>query len=114
MTFLERAVVRSRYADNPDVFIAASPLFRVHPEAPPFFVLHGTADSVIPVEEAREFVAALTKVSRSTVGYLELAGAQHAFELFASPRARHTATAVESFLNSVWSRRTAATSLTMT
>lgn len=109
MTFLERAVVRRRYAESPDVFTAASPLYRVHPQAPPFFVLHGSADSLIPVEEAREFVGALKQVSRSAVGYLELSGAQHAFELFGSPRARHTATAVESFLNSVWTRRTAAT-----
>jgi acetyl esterase/lipase len=109
MTFLEHAVVRERYADRPEVFSAASPLYRVHPDAPPFFVLHGTADSLIPVEEGREFVDALRKVTRSTVGYVELAGAQHAFEVFGSPRARHTATAVESFLNSVWTRRTAPT-----
>jgi acetyl esterase/lipase len=106
MPFLERAVVRKRFADAPEVFREASPLCRVHPEAPPFFVVHGAADSLIPVEEGREFVDALRKVSSSTVGYLELPGAQHAFELFASPRARHTATAVESFLNSVWTRRT--------
>jgi acetyl esterase/lipase len=104
--FLERAVVRKRFVDAPEVFREASPLYRVHPEAPPFFVVHGTADSLIPVEEGREFVDALRKVSSSAVGYLEVPGAQHAFDLFGSPRARHTATAVESFLNSVWTRRT--------
>jgi acetyl esterase/lipase len=109
MTFLEHAVVRERYADRPEVFSAASPLYRVHPDAPPFLVLHGTADSLIPVEEGREFVDALKNVSRSTVGYVELAGAQHAFEVFGSPRARHTAAAVESFLNSVWTRQTTRT-----
>lgn len=105
MPFLERAVVRKRYADEPEVFRAASPLYRVHPQAPPFFVIHGSADSLIPVEEGREFVDALRGVSLDTVGYLELPGAQHAFEVFGSPRARHTATAVESWLNSVWTRR---------
>lgn len=109
MAFLERLVVRKRYAEAPDVFLAASPLRRVHAAAPPFFVLHGTADSLIPVEEAQEFVRALKEVSRSTVGYLELPGAQHAFEVFGSPRARHTASAVETFLNSTWSCRTART-----
>lgn len=105
MAFLERAVVHRRYAEAPEVFEAASPVRRVHPEAPPFFVLHGDADSLIPVEEAREFVEALRAVSREPVGYAELPGAQHAFELFGSPRGRHTAVAVEAFLNSVRTRR---------
>jgi acetyl esterase/lipase len=107
MAFLERLVVRRPFDEQPEAYRAASPVLRVHPDAPPFFVLHGDADSLIPVEEAREFVEALRSVSRSPVGYAEFPGAQHAFEVFGSPRARHAAAAVETFLNSVWSLRPA-------
>ena len=65
----------------------------------------GRADSVIPVEEARPFVKELRAVSGAPTVYAELPGAQHAFELFGSPRARHSARAVERFLNLVWTAR---------
>jgi acetyl esterase/lipase len=39
----------------------------VHADAPPFFILHGTDDSVIPVQEGRDFVAALSAVSTAPV-----------------------------------------------
>jgi acetyl esterase/lipase len=71
---------------------------RVHSDAPPFFVLHGRDDSVIPVAEARQFAAALREASKSPVAYAELPGAQHAFDIFGSPRARHSAAAIERFL----------------
>jgi acetyl esterase/lipase len=65
----------------------ASPLFLPHVDAPPFFVLHGTHDSLIPIEDTRHFVAALRAVSTSPVAYVELPGAQHAFDMFNSVRA---------------------------
>jgi acetyl esterase/lipase len=107
VAFLERFVVKHRRADNPQVFLDASPVNRVRPDAPPFFVLHGSDDSVIPVSEARRFVAALRATSRSPVGYAELPGAQHAFDVFGSPRARHSAAATQRFLAWVYATRTA-------
>ena len=55
----------------------ASPIARVHRNAPPFLVIHGSKDSVIPVEQARNFVERLRAVSHSMVGYLGLPGAGH-------------------------------------
>ncbi len=80
----------------------ASPITLVHPDAPPFFVLHGTNDSLIPVGEGREFVEALREVSNSPVIYAEIPHAQHAFDFFGSPRGHYTADAVAEFLN--WAR----------
>ncbi|MFP6665228.1 MAG: alpha/beta hydrolase [Deltaproteobacteria bacterium] len=77
---------------------AASPLHRITDAAPPFFVLHGEKDSLIPVREARTFVAVLRERSRASVAYLELPGAQHAFEIFASLRALLTVKAVGHWL----------------
>lgn len=83
---LERLVLRARYENDPEAFLRASPIERVHAGAPPFFVVHGGADSVIPVIGARTFVERLREVSRSPVVYLELPRAGHAFDVMPSLR----------------------------
>lgn len=99
--FLGRVVLKRRFSEAPEAFRAASPVHRVHADAPPFFVIHGTHDSLAPVEEARAFVAALREVSKAPVAYAELPGAQHAFEVFHSLRCRDTVHAVDRFLAAV-------------
>ena len=79
-----------------------SPIRRLRADAPPFFVLHGTDDSLIPVGEAREFVEELRAVSKNPVAYAELPYAQHAFDIFGSPRAHKSAEAVARFLSWVY------------
>lgn len=96
---LQRLVVKKSLKKDPHVYRDASPITRVRPDAPPFFVLHGVDDSLIPVPEAREFVAALKDVSKETVVYSEIPHAQHAFDFFGSPRGYYTAYAVEKFLS---------------
>jgi len=59
---------------------------RVHSEAPPFLIVHGDRDTLAPVEDAQVFAEDLRRASRSPVMYTELRGAQHAFDIFASPR----------------------------
>ena len=86
----------------PDTYRAASPMTYVGPDAPPFFILHGSNDSLVPVEQARAFSARLRDTSTSPVVYAELPEAQHAFDIFGSPRAAHTAVAVEQFLAEVY------------
>jgi len=82
-----------------DDYIAASPLDRIAEDAPPFFVIHGTLDSLVPVREARGFVQRLREVSKNPVAYVELAGAQHAFDLFPSVRSAHVVHGVGIFLD---------------
>ena len=91
MRFLERIVVKRSQARHPEVFLAASPIDQTHASAPPFLVVHGSADAIIPVAEARSFVARLRAVSRAKVGYIELPGLGHGFDLI---DARHTAPVV--------------------
>ena len=64
LILLQRLVVKKRLTKHLQVYRDASPITRVRPDAPPFFVLHGDDDSLIPVPEAREFVAALRDVSK--------------------------------------------------
>ena len=61
--FLERVVVKRKIAKHPDIFRNASPIHRVHADAPPFLVVHGSGDSVIPVAQARSFVERLRATS---------------------------------------------------
>jgi acetyl esterase/lipase len=100
---LERFVMKRPFAAHRDEYARASPMHRVHPDAPPFLVIHGTHDSLAPVGEARLFVELLRKTSRATVGYIELPAAQHAFEVFHSPRTSFVVRAVDRFLASVHS-----------
>ncbi|HEY0225005.1 MAG TPA: alpha/beta hydrolase [Mycobacterium sp.] len=100
--FLERVVVQRRIARRPEVFRDASPIARVHRNAPPLLVIHGSKDSVIPVEQARSFVERMRAVSGSMVGYLELPGAGHGFDLVDGERAGVAAHATSLFLNQVY------------
>jgi acetyl esterase/lipase len=99
--FLERVVVNKRQSRHGDLFRKASPIARIHPKAPPFLVVHGSGDSVIPVEQARSFVERLRAVSRSAVGYVELPGAGHGFDMTDGARTGSVATAIGLFLNQI-------------
>jgi acetyl esterase/lipase len=99
---LERLVVKETLGNAPEIYAAASPVRRVTPDAPPTFLLHGTADSLVPVEQARAFASALRETSRAPVVYAELPFAQHAFDFFGSIRSAAAAMAVERFLGVVY------------
>lgn len=105
ISILQRYIVKKRFVENRQVYLDASPITKVRADAPPFFVLHGADDSVIPVIEGREFVAALAQKSDDVVIYSEIPHAQHAFDFFGSPHGHYTATAVAHFLDWVRAKR---------
>lgn len=94
-------VFKCRPEENPELWDSVSPLVRVHAEAPPFFVIQGSHDSLVMAEEAVTFVEALREKSNASVLFAELEGAQHAFEVFESPRTAHAVLAVAAFLEKV-------------
>jgi acetyl esterase/lipase len=96
---LERQIMKVFRDEEPEKFRRASPIDQIHPEAPPFFVIHGDRDTLAPVEEARYFANQLRDISIEPVIYAELGGAQHAFDLFCSPRTSHMLVAVLKFLD---------------
>ncbi|MEU0497251.1 alpha/beta hydrolase [Mycobacterium sp. NPDC006124] len=102
--FLERVVVRRSQARHPEVYAAASPMARITADAPPFFLIHGEHDAIIPVDEARQFHAALSAVSRNPVEYSEVPRAGHAFDLVDSSHARRAAVEISRFLAGVRDR----------
>lgn len=99
---LENHVVKRAIRDSSDVYRQASPIEHVSPSAPPFFVLHGTNDSLLHVRPARDFVDRLRSVSTQPVVYSELPLTQHSFDLFRTPRARGACQAVETFLGHLY------------
>jgi len=98
---LRCGIVGQRYADNPGLYDAASPLARAGPQAPPFFILHGDQDVLAPVRQARLLAARLREAGGPVV-YAELPGAQHAFDITGTPRAAAAASAVGRFLGVVY------------
>ena len=105
LPFLEHFVMKACYADEPERFKAASPISYAHSEAPPFFVLHGEKDELVPSGQARAFCAALREAGAATVSYAELTNAHHAFDITPTVRSRLAASAVADFLGVVYGRR---------
>ncbi len=101
---LERLVVKAKFADDPTPYRSASPMYQVNPDAPPMFLLHGTNDSLVPIEQGRAFAAKMREVSKAPVAFAELPLAQHAFDFFGSVRATATAEAIERFLGTIYGR----------
>lgn len=100
--FLGPRVMQTTWTDAPDVYEAASPILRITPGAPDFFVIHGELDTLVAVEQARLFVAELRRTSQKSVVYAELPGAQHAFDVFHSIRSAHAVRAVDRYLTWHW------------
>ena len=98
--FVAKRVFQCRASENPELWDSMSPITRITSEAPPFLVIQGTHDSLVFVEEAREFVRALREKSTQPVHYLEMLGAQHAFDIFHSVRCANAVRAATAFLES--------------
>jgi len=59
--------------------VSASPVHYAHPDAPPFLIVHGDADPVVPVEQAHRLYAALQR-GGAPVEKLILHNGGHGFE----------------------------------
>lgn len=99
--FLEPFVFGSKYSTGADPFERYSPIHHVRPDAPPMMLLHGTRDALVPIEAARPFAAKLAATSKAATVWVELVGAQHAFDIFPSARTVRTIEYVERFLDGV-------------
>ena len=61
-------------------------------------VLHGSHDSLAAVKDGQVFAEKLAGVSEQPVVYVELSGAEHAWEMMHSLRTEHTVDGVHRFL----------------
>lgn len=84
---------------------AMSPQDHIHRDAPPFFIVHGTIDTLVPARYAGDFAERLRRVSRQPVAYAAMPGAQHNFDFFHSIRFQAVTDAVARFVEVVVSER---------
>lgn len=103
--FLARVVMKTPLSADRKLWEEASTMSWVRPDAPPFMIVHGANDSLVPVAQARSFAHRLGQESKSPVVYVELPGAQHAFEVFNSVRSHHAVLATTRFLETIRARR---------
>ncbi len=94
--------------DDPAAYRDASPMYRISPGAPPFLVVHGSIDNLVPVEQARQLVGEL-RAAGGQAAYVELAGAPHAFDVFHSTWADASVVGVIRYLTWVLQTEDAAT-----
>ncbi|MCU7729170.1 alpha/beta hydrolase [Actinoplanes sp. KI2] len=83
--------------DRPDLAAAASPVNFAHAGAPPFLLLHGTADRAVPPRQSARLASALTRVGAAAIVEL-IPGATHMFPELDQPAAREVVRRSVSFL----------------
>jgi acetyl esterase/lipase len=96
--YLRRVLFDTGFIDDTATWRAASPVWRLHADAPPMFVVHGDRDEVVSVGQARQFIEAARPFD-GKVGYAELPYAHHAFDILPSARTRATEYAIGQFLD---------------
>jgi acetyl esterase/lipase len=72
----EAALLGAPAAEAPDLARAASPCARAAPGAPPFLILHGAEDTVVPVAQGEALASALRAVG-TEAGFRAVPGADH-------------------------------------
>jgi len=107
--FLNGKVMHETVEENPELWELASPVAQIHKDAPPFMILHGSHDSLASVRDAQVFTEKLEEVSEQPVVYVEMPGAEHAWELMHSLRTEHTIDGVHRFLEWTLARHKEAT-----
>ena len=105
--FLAPYLVKKDPVADRAAYDLVSPVHHADEDAPPFFVVHGTDDTGVEVEEARYFVERLRSVSHEPVVYAEIPGAQHAFDRLSSLRSAGVLRGVHRFLTWAHSRHAA-------
>ena len=96
--------MKKSFRKHPEDFRQASPLHRVHADAPAMLLVQGTHDTMAPAKGALMFSEALKSISRQAVVLMEFSGAQHAFDILPSLRTRQMIWGVGRFLNGVMAK----------
>ena len=95
---LEEKIMPCPLGDDSHLWNQASPIDRLHAQAPPFFVVHGASDVMTSPEAARRFSSELGTLSQTPVAYAELPGCQHGFDGMHSVRTEYLLNHITDFL----------------
>ncbi len=106
--FLERSVMPAPRAAHDAMWRAMAPASYLRAgggeAGPPFFVVHGTHDELIPLDEARWFVQRLREGLGNEVIYAEVPNAHHGFDVPHSLRCDLTVEALQRYLEVQYAR----------
>jgi len=102
---VSRSLIKADKTKNPEMFRQASPSDQVSHDAPPFLIIHGTHDSLVPAAESINFASALSDVSENIVDLVLLKGASHAFDAIPSLRTQQLVYRVADYLEAVVGKR---------
>ncbi|MEM7097212.1 MAG: alpha/beta hydrolase [Pseudomonadota bacterium] len=92
-----RVIKQSRDA-APELWESISPMRRVDENAPPFFVICGDKDTLVPVASNAAFAQKLREHSKNSVSYAQIADAQHAFDMTRTPHSEFVVQGIERWL----------------
>ncbi|MEO6092594.1 MAG: alpha/beta hydrolase [Novosphingobium sp.] len=98
LDFMATKIMPGAPAACPDLWHAVSPIDRVRADAPPMLVVHGTADTMLPWQDAGDFAAKLRAMSRAPVEFVPLPGLQHGWDGMASALVWGHVRAIAAFL----------------
>ena len=105
--YLVPEVMQSRPEDDPVRWARASPARSVPAERPPFFVVHGATDTLVPPSDSARLVAAMRSAGNAPVGHLSLPWANHGFDYFTSIRSLFVADGLAMVLEAAYERNRA-------
>ena len=94
---IPNTVMGERYRDAPGRYHTVSPIDQDVSDSPPFLVVHGTRDTLVPVAEGLQFVEVLRSAGRP-VEFVPVDGAEHAFDAVSSTTSRTTAAVIRDWL----------------
>lgn len=103
---IPKALLKALPEDAEELYREASPLDRIHSEAPPFLVIHGASDALVAPAESELFVKALRAVSKQPVVHIEIPGATHSFDALPSVRTQFVVSGIADFLDAVMAGQT--------
>ncbi|WP_030442128.1 alpha/beta hydrolase [Actinoplanes subtropicus] len=94
----EGQLIGAALDERPDLAAAASPVHHAHGEAPPFLLLHGTADLAVPPRQSARLASALTSEGASATVEL-IPGGTHMFAGLDEPAVRELVRRSVAFLS---------------
>jgi acetyl esterase/lipase len=86
---------------EPGKFHDGSPIDHVDASAPPFLIVHGDHDSLVPIAESAHFAEALAAVSRQPALLATIPGATHGFDVVRSLRTQQLVAGIAAFLDAM-------------
>ena len=90
-------------SSHPERYEAMSPRHQVHPKAPPFLLVQGSKDTLIPLEEPNAFQQRLRDAGASAT-LLQLPEVEHAFDFFPTRTTRQALPVLTTWLNALLTR----------